>query len=209
MKSRSNLKSFPRSNIIMATNAAKSTRNTRKSTGRRTGRPTNAERAARVQSETVNLIKVAAASYATGMANALGIDPSAVQTIGTVAQTGQAQPVTGTTSAQPAQTQPSGQRRTTARKAPGRKVNPDSKMSLTRQFYAENLKLPADQRLDRAAFVKAAAKKFKYTPQTANTYISNIERVEGRKLARRGTGAGAARGRSRGSNGDQNTGTNG
>ena len=54
---------------------AKSNRNTRntRTAGRRTGRPTNAERALRQQSETAKLINVAAASYAAGMANALGV----------------------------------------------------------------------------------------------------------------------------------------
>lgn len=192
---------------------AKSNRNTRntRTAGRRTGRPTNAERALRQQSETAKLINVAAASYAAGMANALGVDPSAVQTIASVAQTGQSQSASTATTSQ-GQSQQTTSRRsgTTARKAPGRKVNPESKMSLTRKFYDDNLALPEDQRLDRASLVKAAAKKFKYTPQTANTYISNIEREGGQKLVRRGTGAGAARGRSRGnSNGNgQKTGTN-
>lgn len=193
----------------MATNANKSNRNTttRKTAGRRTGRPTNAERALRRQSETVKLINVASASYAAGMAAALNVDPSAVQTIASVAQTGQSATASTSTSSQ-GQSQSAG--RKTARKAPGRKVNPESKMSLTRKFYDDNMALPEAQRLDRAALVKAAAKKFKYTPQTANTYISNIERIGGQKLVRRGTGAGAARGRSRGnnSNGSQKTGTN-
>ena len=82
-----------------------------------------------------------------------------------------------------------------ARKAPGRRVEEDSRMSQTRRFYDENLK--ASNPLVRADFVREAAKRFGYTKETANTYVSNIEKQGGYKLERRG-GAGAARGRSRG-----------
>ena len=198
----------------MATrNSSKTANNANKPTGRRTGRPTNIERQARVQSQALQFINLAAASYAAGMTAALGID-GGVQTLGNLPHglaTGSGIAASqGSQSQNAGQSQNASQSATSARvstlkskKAPGRKVEADSKMSLTRDFYAENLN--AASPLNRADFVRKAATKFGYTKETANTYVSNIEKEGGYKLVRRG-GAGAARGRSRNASNAQNSG---
>lgn len=176
--------------------ATRTSKTAAKSTGRRTGRPTNAERQARVQSQAGQFINIVAAAYAEGMKTALGIE-GGVQTlanmpqgIGTPAGIGIAQ---GSQSVSAATTSTTS-KAVTGRKAPGRKVEADSKMSLTREFYDANLK--AANPLNRADFVRTAAAKFGYSKETANTYVSNIEKEGGYKLERRG-GTGAARGRTR------------
>lgn len=203
----------------MATKASRNTRNTRKSnTNAGNGRRTRGTRASASttsisqsqdmqpsQSQAAHLIDIGIAAASAAIKAAFGIDAGAagVTTIG-AAQPSQSQSATTATGSQAQTTS-----RRSARKAPGRRTDPNSNMSKTREFYAENLKLPADQRLDRAAFVKAAAKKFGCSVQTANTYVSNLERETGQyKLVRRGTGSGA-RGRSRGGNQSQRNGTTG
>ncbi len=181
----------------MATRNSK-TASATKSTGRRTGRPTNAERQALLQSKANQFITIAAAAYAEGMKAALGIE-GGVQTLASLPQgIGQS---SGIGISQGSQSQSAASQSTSAKvttlktkKAPGRKVEADSKMSLTRDFYAENLK--ASSPLNRADFVRKAAEKFQYSKETANTYVSNIEKEGGYKLDRRG-GTGAARDRSR------------
>jgi hypothetical protein len=167
-----------------------------KTTGRRSGRPTNIERAAKVQSQAMHFINLAAASYAAGMTAALGIE-GGVQTLGnlpsSIAQSAQSASA-GSATASTSQSSASTSGRSRTKQAPGRRVDEGSAMSQTRRFYDENLK--AANPLARAEFVREAAKRFGYTPQTANTYVSNIERDGGYKLVRRG-GTGAARGRSR------------
>lgn len=165
---------------------------------RRAGRPTNAERNARVQSQQVLLIDTAMAAASAAVKATLGIIDGGVSTIG-IPQGSQfdTASTSTSTSAQPAATKTATRRQ---KQAPGRRVDEDSAMSKTRRFYDENLN--SQNPLIRADFVREAAKRFGYTPQTANTYVSNIEKASGYKLVRRG-GAGAARGRSRGNgNGD-------
>lgn len=182
---------------------ARNTRNTKPASrgGRKTNAQRNAERLEAAQSQAMHLVEVATAAYASGMKTALGLDTGVAGTVTTIgAATGQS-----ATQSQGSQSAPA---QTTSRKrqAPGRRQDPESKMSLTRDFYAENLK--AANPLTRAELVKAAAKKFGYTPQTGNTYISKIDNENGRKLARRRT---SSNGRSRGNQtgGSQRNGTNG
>lgn len=163
-----------------------------KSTGRR-GRPTNAERAVRAQSAAEGLVNVAAAAYSAGLRQGLGLPSddsgSTVTTIASIAgtqQTSQAsQPATQTQSAPKAKAAPKAARAPRATgSSSGRPVNPESKMTLTRNLYHENLQ--ASNPLNRADLVKAAAKKFGYSAATGNTYISNIDKENGRQLVRRG-----------------------
>ena len=179
--------------------------NTTKSTGNRVGRPTNASKRAAIQSQQSLLIDtaMAAASAAAAAAAkaALGIVDGGVTTI---SQPQASQSNTGNTStASKLQASTS-----TGKKSPGRKVQADSALSLTRQFYADNLK--ASTPLSRAEFVKAATAKFGYAKETANTYVSNIEREGGYKLVRRGTNTAARGGRARSTKANtQATGTDG
>lgn len=186
--------------MATAKSTARSTRTTR-STGRRTGRPSNAEIAQRAQSQTAHLIDVAMAAASAAVRTAMGVEAGVSGTVTTVgvpqgSQSQGSQSQTASTGSTTSQAQSQGR---ATRKAPGRSVDPTSKASQTRDFYAENLK--SANPLTRAEFVKAAAKKFGYSQQTANTYVSNIEKVGGNKLVRRGSGA--ARGRSRGQSQNQ------
>lgn len=165
----------------------KSTKTAAKTASRR-GRPTNAERAQRVQSQQSNLIDVAVAAASAAVKTALGIDVAdGVTSIG-VPQGSQSQNASQSTGSV---AKTAGRRKQT----PGRRVDENSAMSKTRAFYDQNLK--SANPMNRADFVRAAADKFGYSRQTANTYVSNIEKDGGYKLVRRG-GTGAARGRSRG-----------
>lgn len=153
-------------------------------TGRRPGRPSNASKAAAVQSQQTMLIDVAIAAASSAVKAAFGLADGGVQTVGV------AQPSTSNASASPAQPSTSGNtKRSSAtvtsigKKSPGRKVQADSKATLTREFYDANLKSPNP--LNRAEFVAAATEKFGYSKQTANTYVSNIESKHGYKLVSR------------------------
>lgn len=170
----------------MANRKSATKKSATKTAGRR-GRPTNAERASRLQSQQVLLIDAAVAAASAAVKTALGIgEEGGVTTIG-VPQGNQSQSAsTSTTSV----SNTSGRRKQT----PGRRVDPNSAMSKTRAFYDQNLK--SANPLNRADFVRAAADKFGYSRQTANTYVSNIEKEGGFKLARRG---GSGRGRARSS----------
>ena len=162
--------------------------NTTKSTGNRVGRPTNASKRAAIQSQQSLLIDTAMAAASAAAKAALGIVDDGVTTI---SQPQASQSNTGNTStASKSQASTS-----TAKKSPGRKVQADSALSLTRQFYADNLK--ASTPLSRAEFVKAATAKFGYAKETANTYVSNIEKEGGYKLVRRGSNTSARGGRAR------------
>lgn len=197
----------------MATRTSKTASNT---PARRVGRPTNAERQQNVASQQSQLIDMAVAAASAAIKSVMGID-GGVQTIGVPQgtqsqsastgtastpqtggnQTGGNQNAIGTASTSTA-TKSGGSR---VRQAPGRRVDAESKMSLTKVFYDENLNAPTP--LNRADFVRAAAEKFGYSVQTANTYVSNIEKVGGYKLERRGGNTAARGGRSRG-NGNGN-----
>lgn len=193
----------------MATAAKKSrsTRNTRNTaTSGRRGRPSNADRNAAQASQTAHLIDLGIAAASAAIKATLGLDASAgtVSTVG-IPQGSQSQSA-GTSTGSQSQTTSTSR----GRKSPGRRIDPKSNMSLTREFYAEQAKLPSDQRMSRADFVRAAAKKFGCSTQTANTYVSNIERESGKKLlARRGTGAARGRSRGNGNGNSQRNGTNG
>lgn len=160
--------------------------NTTKSTGNRVGRPTNASKRAAIQSQQSLLIDTAMAAASAAAKAALGIVVDGGVT--TISPPQASQSNTNTASKPQAST-------STAKKSPGRKVQADSALSLTRQFYADNLK--ASTPLSRAEFVKAATAKFGYAKETANTYVSNIEREGGYKLVRRGTNTAARGGRAR------------
>lgn len=175
----------------MATKTSKTSKTT-KSTGNRVGRPTNASKRAAIQSQQSLLIDTAMAAASAAAKAALGIVVDGGVT--TIAQPQASQSnSTGTSTPAKAQSQP--RTATTAKKSPGRKVQADSALSLTRQFYADNLK--ASTPLTRAEFVKAATAKFGYAKETANTYVSNIERDGGYKLVRRGSNTAARGGRAR------------
>ena len=163
--------------------------NTTKSTGNRVGRPTNASKRAAIQSQqSLHIDTAMAAASAAAAKAALGIVDGGVTTI---SQPQASQSNTGNTStASKLQASTS-----TGKKSPGRKVQADSALSLTRQFYADNLK--ASTPLSRAEFVKAATAKFGYAKETANTYVSNIEKEGGYKLVRRGSNTSARGGRAR------------
>lgn len=165
---------------------------TASTSNRRTGRPTNAERNARVQSQQSLLIDVAVAAASAALKAAMGIADGGVTSIG-IPQASQSQTATNAT----ASTGQSASKTTTrkAKQAPGRRVDENSKMSQTKEFYDQNLK--AANPLARADFVRAAAAKFAYSKETANTYVSNIEKAGGYKMVRRG-GTAARGGRSRG-----------
>lgn len=135
-------------------------------TAKRRGRPSNASKAAAAASQTVNLIDIAIAAASSAVKTALGVDSS-----------------TGTVSTVTSIAQPSAS--AAAKKSPGRKRNPDSALSLTRKLYAENMAKPESKRMTRAEFVKAAAAKFGYSIQTANTYVSGIEKNAPVKLVSR------------------------
>ena len=156
----------------MAT-AKKTNRKTATAT-RRAGRPTNAERTQRIQSQQSQLIDTAMAAASAAAKAALGIVDGGVTSIN--------QNANGASSGTPAKT-------AKQRQAPGRRTDPNSKMSLTRDFYDANLK--AATPLSRSELVKAAAKKFGYSQQTGNTYISKIDNEAGRKLSRRRVAPGA------------------
>lgn len=141
----------------MATKTAKNKTATRK-TG---GRPTNASRNAKIQSQTALIVDTAIAAASAAVKSALGID---IGNVTAIAATG-----TGQSADQSSTTQSK-----RSAKRPGRSVDPTSKMSLTREFFNSN-----KSKMDRAAMVKAAASKFGYSPQTANTYIANISREQG------------------------------
>lgn len=149
---------------------AKATRNTKSATtGRKVGRPTKAEQTARIQSQQTMLIDVAVAAASAAVKSALGIDTGTVAAIGSVAQTAGTQ-----ASPSPQAKAPASSTSRATGKRPGRSVDPNSKMSQTRVFFNAN-----KTKMERSALVKAAAEKFGYTPQTANTYIVNIAREEG------------------------------
>lgn len=162
----------------MATKNSKTT----KSTGNRVGRPTNASKIAAQHSQQSQLIDIAVAAASSAVKSALGIIDGGVTTI--------AQPAAGNTTNAPARGTTA-----TAKKSPGRKVQADSALSMTRQFYADNLK--AANPMTRSEFVKAATAKFGYTKETGNTYVSNIEKEGGYKLVRRGGNTSARGGRAR------------
>lgn len=160
-----------------------------KSPGRRIGRPTNAERAVRAQSAAEGLVNVASAAFSAGLRQGLGLPSddtgSTVTTIASIA--GSPSAVTSHASA-PAQAKASpkpARARRSAGSTSGRPIDPQSKMTLTRNLYHENLQ--ASKPLTRAELVQAAAKKFDYSPATGNTYISNIDKENGRQLVRRGS----------------------
>ena len=159
-----------------------------KTAGRRTGRPTNAARKANLESKASQFITITAAAFANGMKIALGIDGGVQTLAGMPSGIGQA---AGIGIAQGSQSVNAVATPKT-KKAPGRKVQADSKLTKTREFYAQNL--AETNPLNRADFVRKAAEMFGYSQQTANTYVSKIEEQQGYKLVRRG-GASASRGR--------------
>jgi hypothetical protein len=166
-------------------------KNSNKATNRRIGRPTNAERATRAQSAAEGLVNVASAAFSAGLRQGLGLPSDDTgATVTTIASiTGSAIPATAKVSTAPAPakaSKPARVRRASG-SVSGRPVDPESKMSKTRTLYLENLK--ASTPLNRAELVAAAAKKFDYSPATGNTYISNIDKENGRQLVRRGSSA--------------------
>ena len=140
-------------------------------TAKRRGRPTNAAKAAAAASQTNTLIDIAVAAASAAVKTALG--------------TGGIDGIEGVTTV--ATVQPSSGSNVVAKKAPGRKRNPESNMSRTRALYAANMNKEAGKRMTRAEFVKAAAAKLGYSVQTANTYVSTIERGADEKLESRNT----------------------
>lgn len=137
-------------------------------TAKRRGRPSNAAKAAAAASRTNTLIDMAVAAASAAVKTALGVEGiEGVTTVATV--------------------QPSANSNVVAKKSPGRKRNPESNMSQTRALYAANMNKEASKRLTRAEFVKAAAAKLGYSVQTANTYVSTIERGADVKLESRNT----------------------
>lgn len=170
---------------------------------RRPGRPTNAEIAQRVRAQHQNIVDIAAAAAS---AAAQGAVRAAMEAEGTVTTIGSA----SIAQSQPSQSQSAG--RSTAavkqtgekreRRSPGRRTDPKSAMSLTREFFEQN-----KNSMPRNELVKAAAKKFKYSPATGNTYISKIAKEQGFEFGPRGrskTDAGQSQ-----DNGQQATGTEG
>lgn len=185
---------------------ASNTRNTRSnaSTGRRSGRPSNASKLAAVHSQQSLMIDQAMAVASAAAKAALGIIEGGVTTIG-IPQSSQSQSASGSTGSTG-----QSQTRSTARKSPGRKVQSDSAMTLTREYFAKN-----KNSMPRAELVRTAAEKFGYSKETGNTYISKIAKEEGFSFPTSRGGQGAARGRSRTSakgntgNQSQSNGTNG
>lgn len=166
--------------------ATRTTKTASKTTSRRRGRPTNAERDQRVQSQQTLLIDVAMAAASAAVKTAMGIAEGGVTTIG-VPQGSQGQSAgsaTGSVSTSQApqsnastSTASTGQRR--QRQAPGRRVDPNSKMSQARDFYAANMNM------ERSDMVNTLTEKLDISKQVANTYVSNIDREHGYKLPRR------------------------
>jgi hypothetical protein len=66
------------------------------------------------------------------------------------------------------------------RQAPGRHVDPKSKMSLARAFYAANVAT-----MERSVMVQTLHENLSISKQVANTYVSNIDKQAGGKLSRR------------------------
>lgn len=175
--------------------ATRNSNTAQKSSGRRPGRPSNASKVAAVQSKQSQLIDVAIAAASAAVKAVYGIVDGGVQSIATPQGSQSQSASTSGSTSQSVKTggsQSQGNQSATtahppAKKAPGRKTDGTSNMSLTRAFYAENLK--ADKPLNRAAFVTAASERFKYKKAIANTYVSNIEKEGGYKLERRGGNA--------------------
>jgi hypothetical protein len=131
------------------------------------GRPSNATIAARANTKRNSFINIVASAAseaaATAVRDALS-DPSAVTTLG-IPQGSQS----STPSSAPR-----------ARLTPGRRVDPNSKMSLARAFYEKHV-----NSMERSVMVEALHKKLDISKQVANTYVSNIDKQAGGKLSRR------------------------
>jgi len=128
-------------------------------TARKRGRPSNASIAATSQATRLTKIAVAAASAAIAAA----LQPALVANA--TAQAGG-----NVTSI--------GKKKTTANgKTVGRPVETTSAMSIARDYYAAN-----HTKMERADMVENLHKLAKITKQSANTYISQIDKANGYKL---------------------------
>lgn len=167
-------------------------------TRRRPGRPSNAERNAELRSHNELLIDTAFAAASAALKTVLGsgVDIPRASGVATPVTASQAQGSTsqgsGSTQSQPqgstsqgtttasasSQAKPAAR----ARKSPGRRVDPNSKMSRARVFYADNTNM------QRSDMVDALVEKLDISKAVANTYVSNIDKENGSILRRRGSG---------------------
>ena len=130
-------------------------------TARKRGRPSNASIAANSQATRLTKIAVAAASAAIAAA----LQPALVANAN--ANAAQAGNVTGI-----------GKKKTTANgKTVGRPVKSTSAMSIARDFYTANV-----SKMERADMVDKLHTLANITKQSANTYISQIDKANGYKL---------------------------
>ena len=129
-------------------------------TARKRGRPSNASIAANSQATRLTKIAVAAASAAIAAAlqPALVANATAAQAAGNVTSIGK--------------------KKTTANgKTVGRPVKSTSAMSIARDFYTANV-----SKMERADMVEKLHTLANITKQSANTYISQIDKANGYKL---------------------------